>query len=56
MEETPGAAIAVLVVGLATVLLLGGGNSNSHGTPQTEQAITDTAGSGAAGSRGRVTT
>jgi len=44
-----GAAIAVLVVGLAAVLLLGGGNSNSHGTPQIEQAITDTAGSGATG-------
>ena len=44
-----GAAIVVLAVGLAAVLLLGGGNSNSHGTPQIEQAITDTAGSGAAG-------
>ena len=43
------AAIAVLAVGLATVYLLGNGNSNSQGTPQTEQATTDTAGSGAAG-------
>ena len=44
-----GAAIVVLAVGLAAVLLLGGANSNSHGTPEIEQAITDTAGSGAAG-------
>ena len=41
-----GAAVAVLVVGLATVLLLGSGNSSSNGTPQTTQTIGDT-GSGA---------
>ena len=41
-----GAAIAVLVVGLAAVLLLGGGNSGSSGTPQTTHTAGD-AGSGA---------
>ena len=41
-----GAAVAVLVVGLAAVLLLGGGNSGSNGTPQTTHTAGDT-GSGA---------
>src|SRR3970040_1669968 len=41
-----GAAVAVLVVGLAAVLLLGSGNSGSSGAPQAEQTAADTAGSG----------
>ena len=49
-----GAAVAVLVVGLAAVLLLGSGNSGSSGAPQAEQTAADTAGSGAAGMPGYV--
>ena len=41
-----GAAVAVLVVGLAAVLLLGSGNSGSSGAPQAEKTTADTAGSG----------
>ncbi|MDP2675648.1 MAG: PCYCGC motif-containing (lipo)protein [Dehalococcoidia bacterium] len=44
-----GAAVAVLVVGLAAVLLLGSGNSRSSGAPQAEQTTADTAGSGTGG-------
>ena len=36
-----GTAVFVLVVGLATVFLLGGGSSGSNGTPQTSQNIQD---------------
>ena len=44
-----GAAIAVLVVGLAAVYLLSSGSSGSNGTPQAGQTVTDTAGTGATG-------
>ena len=37
-----GAAILVLAVGLATVFLLGSGNSSSSGAPQATQTIQDT--------------
>ena len=37
-----GTAVLVLVVGLATVFLLGGGSSGSNGTPQMSQNIQDT--------------
>ena len=41
-----GAAIAVLAIGLATVLLLGSGNSSSNGAPQTPQATQTMGGTG----------